>query len=424
MSRQPDCAVLVHSAASAAESDSDQAEFVALAHAAGVKVAGELESRRQTPDPRTFIGSGKTAELAELAVAAEAGLVLVDVELSPAQERNLERQLRCRVLDRTGLILDIFAQRARSFEGRLEVERAQLKHLSTRLVRGWTHLERQKGGIGLRGPGESQLETDRRLIGQRITYLSRRLERVQRQRTQGRERRRRTATPVLALVGYTNAGKTTLFNALTGGSTGAANQLFATLDPLLRRISVPGIGTVVVADTVGFVSRLPHELIEAFRATLTEARDADVLLHVIDASAPERDTRTAAVNEVLEEIGAGDLPQIEVYNKSDLIDAATGLRPRSDPGPERVYLSAADGTGLEALHQSIGEMLGVASQPIRLELDPAAGRLRARLFELDAVAEETERPEGGWFMDVRMREASLQRLLNELAPREARTIAA
>lgn len=422
MSRKADHAVLVHPAASGGGNDSGKMEFVALARAAGVDIAATLDSRRMTPDPHSFIGRGKASELATLAAESEAGLILIDAELSPAQERNLERLVGCRVLDRTGLILDIFSQRARSFEGRLEVERAQLRHLSTRLVRGWTHLERQKGGIGLRGPGESQLETDRRLIGQRITHLSRRLERVQRQRVQGRERRRRTATPVVALVGYTNAGKTTLFNALTGDSAREANQLFATLDPLLRRLSVPGIGAVVVADTVGFVGRLPHELIEAFRATLTEARDADVLIHVVDGAASEHDERKVVVNQVLEEIGAGDLLQIEAYNKSDLIGATPGLHPRSDNGPERVYVSASDGRGLNALRHSLGRLLGVVREPIRIELGPAAGRLRARLFELEAVADETLSPEGGWLMDVRLRESALERLLTELAPRDARTV--
>ncbi|MDN5864670.1 MAG: GTPase HflX [Gammaproteobacteria bacterium] len=418
-----DHAVLVYCAAGAGGIDNDHEEFASLAHAANVTVAGSIDSRRLKPDAHAFIGRGKILELAARVAETNAGLVLIDAELSPAQERNLERLVGCRVLDRTGLILDIFAQRARSFEGRLEVERAQLRYLSTRLVRGWTHLERQKGGIGLRGPGESQLETDRRLIGKRITYLTRRLERVQRQRVQGREQRRRTATPVVALVGYTNAGKTTLFNALTGDSAVAADRLFATLDPLLRRISVPGIGPAVVADTVGFVSRLPHELIEAFRATLTEARDADVLVHVIDSAAGERDARIEIVNQVLEEIGAGGLPQIEVYNKCDLIDAALGLHPRSDEGPERVYVSAREGRGLEALRESIARLLGVVHKPLRLRLAPGAGRLRARLFELGAVTGETQRPEGGWVMDVRLRESALDRLLQELAPEESGNVA-
>ncbi|MGH8162615.1 MAG: ribosome rescue GTPase HflX [Gammaproteobacteria bacterium] len=409
-------AVLVHRAPVAGGTQPDRAEFAALARAAGAEVADEIENRRLRPDAHSFIGRGKAEELARRVAETSAGLVLVDAELSPAQERNLERLLECRVLDRTGLILDIFAQRARSFEGRLAVERAQLRHLSTRLVRGWTHLERQKGGIGLRGPGESQLETDRRLIGQRITHLDRRIERVRKQRVQGRERRRSTATPVAALVGYTNAGKTTLFNALTGDTAVAADRLFATLDPLLRRMHVAGVGPVVLADTVGFVSRLPHELIEAFQATLTEARDADVLIHVIDVAAPERDTHIAVVNRVLDEIGAGALPQIEVYNKNDLVGAASGPRPRSDAEPPRVYLSASEGSGLDDLRRTLAHELGVPEAPIRLELAPDAGRLRARLFDLGAVTGEAERSGGGWLLDVRLRESTLNRVLGELAP--------
>ena len=417
-------AVLVHRTPRVGDAEADHAEFESLARAAGAVVVGTLENRRQRPDARTFIGSGKADELARLIAASEAGLVLVDAALSPAQERNLEQLLSCRVLDRTELILDIFAQRARSFEGRLEVERAQLRHLATRLVRGWTHLERQKGGIGLRGPGESQLETDRRLIGRRITQLSRRIERVQSQRAQGREFRRRNQTPVAALVGYTNAGKTSLFNAFAGASAVAADRLFATLDPLLRRITVPGVGPVILADTVGFVGRLPHELIEAFRATLSEARDADVLIHVIDAAAPERELRIEVVNQVLAEIGAGDLPQIEVYNKSDLIAAAPGLHPRSDEGPPRIYASARARTGFDAVLQALAQTMGAPAEPVRLELDPAAARLRARLFALGAVVAEAPRPEGGWWLKVRLREATLQRLVAQLAPQTARVAAA
>ncbi|MGH8161643.1 MAG: ribosome rescue GTPase HflX [Gammaproteobacteria bacterium] len=417
MRRLAERTILVHCVTGADEYD--RTEFAALARAAGAEVVDAIVDRRSRPDARSFIGRGKAQELAARVAETGAGLVLVDDALTPAQERNLEQMLECRVLDRTGLILDIFAQRARSFEGRLEVERAQLRHLSTRLVRGWTHLERQKGGIGLRGPGESQLETDRRLIGQRIAHLDRRLERVQRQRAQGRERRRRTATPVAALVGYTNAGKTTLFNALSGAGAKTADQLFATLDPLLRRIDIAGVGPVVIADTVGFVGRLPHELIEAFRATLTEARDADVLIHVMDAAAPERATRRAAVNQVLAEIGAGGLPQIEVHNKCDLIEAAPGLHPRGDEGPERVYLSARDGSGLADLERSLARLLGVPETPVQLELEPDAGRLRARLFELGAVLHESPRPGGGWFLELRLRATVLDRLLAEFSRRVA-----
>src|SRR5690554_4956528 len=270
---------------------------------------------RYRPSPRFLIGSGKVDELRALVKAGEGDLVIFNHVLTPSQERNLERELECRVLDRTGLILDIFAQRAQTHEGKLQVELAQLKHLSTRLVRGWTHLERQKGGIGLRGPGETQLETDRRLIGKRIRALRERLERVERRRETGRKERLRSELPVVALVGYTNAGKTTLFNALTGSRLEAKDQLFATLDPTVRRLPLGHGDEVLLADTVGFVRDLPHELVAAFKATLTEARDAALLLHVIDTSDPHHDDRIRQVETVLEEIGAGEVPCVQVYNK-------------------------------------------------------------------------------------------------------------
>jgi len=389
------------------------AEFDALAAAAGVEVVACVANPKSShPHPRFFLHQGKVDDLAEVVAETNATLVLVDEQLSPAQERNLERALKVRVLDRTELILDIFAQRASSFEGRLEVERAQLRHLATRLVRGWTHLERQKGGIGLRGPGETQLETDRRLLGQRIEQISRRLDKVDRQRAQNRRRRRRNDAPLVALVGYTNAGKTSLFNKLSESHAYAANQLFATLDPLLRRVPVPGIGTVVMADTVGFVSHLPHELVEAFKATLGEVRDADVLIHVIDASNPERDEHIAVVNQVLEEIGAGDIPQVEVYNKSDLLPPHTQAAIEENRFP-RIYLSARTGAGIEALGEALGRELGVPPEPQCLELGPEEGRLRARLHELDAVLDETPNETGGWTLHVQMPGNTLARLQRE-----------
>ena len=392
---------------------SAHAEFDALAVAAGVEVmACVTNPRSREPHPRFFLHQGKVDALAAIVAETEATLVLVDEQLSPAQERNLERAIKVRVLDRTELILDIFAQRASSFEGRLEVERAQLRHLATRLVRGWTHLERQKGGIGLRGPGETQLETDRRLIGQRIEQISQRLEKVGVQRAQNRRRRRRNDTPVAALVGYTNAGKTSLFNRLSTSHAYAADQLFATLDPLLRRVSVSGIGNVVIADTVGFVSHLPHELVEAFKATLSEVREADVLIHVIDASNPEHDHQIAVVNQVLEEIGAGDIPQIEVYNKSDLLPTHTQAAIEENRFP-RIYLSARTGAGLESLGEALGHELGVPPQPQCLELGPEFGRLRARLHELDAVVDETPSATGGWTLHVQMPGNTLARLQRE-----------
>src|SRR5690554_564913 len=293
-------------------------ELRLLVNSAGASVEAVVGGRRVRPDPALFAGRGKVDEIEVTLKAHDADLVVFNHALSPAQQRNLEHALRCRVLDRTGLILDIFAQRAQTHEGKLQVELAQLKHLSTRLVRGWTHLERQKGGIGLRGPGETQLETDRRLIGKRIRALRERLERVERQRETGRKERLRSALPVVALVGYTNAGKTTLFNALTGSRLEAKDQLFATLDPTVRRLPLGYGDEVLLADTVGFVRDLPHELVAAFKATLAEARDAALLLHVIDVSDPHHQDRIAQVEAVLDEIGAGEVPCLRVYNKIDL----------------------------------------------------------------------------------------------------------
>src|SRR5688572_20880341 len=297
---------------------------------------------RRAPDPRLYIGSGKAEEIRGLVAATGADLVLFDHALSPSQERNLEALLKCRVLDRTGLILDIFAQRARSFEGQLQVELAQLRHLATRLVRGWTHLERQKGGIGLRGPGETQLETDRRLLANRIKTLNGRLDKVLVQRETTRRERKRAAVPTVSLVGYTNAGKSTLFNRLTGADAYAADQLFATLDPTVRRLDLPDARYALLADTVGFVRDLPYELVAAFRSTLQEAREAAVLLHVIDAADANRAERVAQVNEVLQEVGAGDLPQIEVYNKADLLGEAPRVELDETGRVRRVWLSAAN----------------------------------------------------------------------------------
>ncbi|MDH4166575.1 MAG: GTPase HflX, partial [Gammaproteobacteria bacterium] len=328
-------------------------EFGALARSAGAQVLEVLAPTRKSADPRFFIGSGKVEELRARVAALAADLVVIDGALSPSQERNLEKELRCRVLDRSGLILDIFAQRARTFEGKLQVELAQLEHMSTRLVRGWTHLDSQRGGgIGLRGPGETQLETDRRLIGKRIKTLNDRIEKVLQQRETTRQERRRQEVPTIALVGYTNAGKSTLFNRLTRSDAYAADQLFATLDPTVRRLHLaPGLETAL-ADTVGFVRDLPHELVAAFRSTLQEAREADLLLHVIDASDPERNDRIAQVDEVLESIGAQGLPQVAVYNKID----RTGEPPRSGTGEDglidRVWLSAHSGEGVDLLLQA------------------------------------------------------------------------
>ena len=376
-------------------------EFAELARSAGATVVGTLAARLERPNPRYFVGTGKADELKAHRIALDADLILVNHALSPVQERNLEKLTECRVVDRTGLILDIFAQRARSHEGKLQVELAQLKHMSTRLVRGWSHLERQRGGaIGLRGPGETQLEMDRRLLADRVKQLQKRLDKVEVQRTQARRSRERSALPVVALIGYTNAGKSTLFNAMTGAGVYVADQLFATLDPTLRRIDGLACGPIVLADTVGFIRDLPHDLVAAFRSTLAEAREADLLLHVIDASDPERDTRVADVESVLAEIGANNLPQVLVYNKIDRLDSTVPRVEHFDrDGPLRAWTSARDGVGIDALLAAIGQAL--ASERIHrvLELPAASGRLRARLHELGLVASE-QGAEEGWRIEI------------------------
>jgi GTP-binding protein HflX len=356
------------------------AELHELARSAGVVPVASIGGTRKKPDPQYYAGSGKAEEIRDAVAREQAAVAVFNHELSPSQERNLQRLLNCRVLDRTGLILDIFARRARTHEGKLQVELAQLQHISTRLVRGWAHLERQKGGIGLRGgPGETQLESDRRQIAERIKQVQKRLHKVQQQRAQGRKRRGKAALPTVSLVGYTNAGKSTLFNALTGARVYAADQLFATLDPTLRRVELPGDAPVILADTVGFIRDLPHDLVAAFRATLEETRLASLLLHVMDAGDPRHQERREQVNQVLHEIGAQAVPQIEVYNKIDLLEnSAPRLERNRDGSIKRVWVSAASGAGLDLLRLALAEH--------------AAGQRTASYYEREMTGLEDHQP--------------------------------
>ncbi|MCU7845015.1 MAG: GTPase HflX [Candidatus Thiodiazotropha sp. (ex Monitilora ramsayi)] len=407
-------AVLVHIDL-AGQSDPDELqEFKDLAASAGAEAAAYIGGSRQHPDPRLFVGRGKAEEIKQAVLSEKAELVIFDHELSPSQERNLEREFACRVIDRTGLILDIFAQRARSFEGKLQVELAQLQHLSTRLVRGWTHLERQKGGIGLRGPGETQLETDRRLLNQRIEQIKKRLMRVDSQREQGRRGREKADIPTVSLVGYTNAGKSTLFNTLVGSGVYAADQLFATLDPTLRRLDLKGEGPIVIADTVGFISHLPHDLVAAFKSTLQETTEASLLLHVVDAASHQRATCITEVNDVLQQIGAEGVHQIEVFNKIDLMEGrSAGIDRNAEGQVIRVWLSAKTGEGIDLLLQALGEFFRRNHVRQRLNLQATAGRLHALLHERGSVLSERYTESGGWLMEVDMSEREFLRLLKE-----------
>ncbi|MCB1827185.1 MAG: GTPase HflX [Coxiellaceae bacterium] len=389
-------------------------EFKELADSANLETLAIVQGKRTTPEPKFFVGTGKAEEIQQLVKTHKAEVVLFNHELSPAQGRNLETLFECRVLDRTELILDIFAQRARTFEGKLQVELAQLQHLRTRLVRGWTHLERQKGGIGLRGPGETQLETDRRLIDVRIRNLKKRLEKVAKQRHQGRRARRRAALPTISLVGYTNAGKSTLFNQLTESSVYAASKLFATLDPTLRQVQLPKLGKVILADTVGFIRDLPHELVAAFSATLEETREADLLLHVVDAHQPDASDVIGDVDEVLEAIGADEVLQLQVYNKIDLLE---GYQPRIDCGrdgrPKRVWLSAQTGEGFDLLFQAIVELLSGQLVRCEVRLMPEEAKKRAALYELDVVKSERIDEEGHQILQLEIQRSDYDKLFGK-----------
>lgn len=414
-SRKGENALLIQPHAGGAPAEDVLEEFADLARSAGATVAATLTARIDRPSPATLIGSGKLEEVKAAAEATGADLILVNHPLSPVQERNLERALQRRVVDRTGLILDIFAQRARSHEGKLQVELAQLRHMATRLVRGWTHLERQRGGaIGLRGPGETQLETDRRLLQKRLEQLQKRLEKVEVQHAQMRRARVRSELPRVALVGYTNAGKSTLFNALTGAEAYAADQLFATLDPTLRRIDVPDVGETVLADTVGFIRHLPHDLVAAFKATLQETRQATLLLHVIDAADVRVQENIDAVNTVLAEIEADEIPALLVMNKIDMLDDFEPRIDRDDENkPIRVWLSAQTGVGVPLLFQALTERLSGEVAQHTLRLPPKEGRLRSRFYQLQAIEKEWMEDDGSVSLQVRMPIVDWRRLCKQ-----------
>lgn len=409
-----DNAVLVQiSLGSHHNNEQDEQEFKELVRSAGAHNSVVIGGSRHSPQPRYFVGTGKAEEIRQAVLQHDADVVIFDHALSPAQERNLERLVECRVLDRTALILDIFAQRARSHEGKLQVELAQLKHMSTRLVRGWTHLERQKGGIGLRGPGETQLETDRRLLNIRIKQINKRLEKVSKQREQGRQSRQKSDIPTVSLVGYTNAGKSTLFNKMTDSDVYAADQLFATLDPTLRRVDLPNQQAIILADTVGFIRDLPHDLVAAFRATLQETIEADLILHVIDSHEEERDFYKDEVNNVIRSLGAENVPQLEVMNKIDLTGTSVHVDEAHNDLPARVWLSALTGEGLNELTRVLADIFSENVFTGELRLQPAMARLRARLFEEDAISNETISELGESILTVSIQQRRLDKLLQQ-----------
>jgi len=406
-------AVLVHIEFSDEERREDLLELQLLVESAGARSVGVITGSRRSPDRKFFVGTGKAEELAAMVAATEANVVIFNHALSPAQERNLEMVCQCRVLDRTTLILDIFAQRARTHEGKLQVELAQLRHMSTRLIRGWTHLERQKGGIGLRGPGETQLETDRRLLRGRIKNINRRLEKVDKQREQSRRARKRSDLATVSLVGYTNAGKSTLFNALTSSEVYAADQLFATLDPTLRKLDLPD-GAVILADTVGFIRHLPHDLVAALKATLQETRQADLLLHVVDCADENMTDNFEQVQSVLEEIDADDITQLVVCNKIDLLEDFAPRIDYDDEGkPERVWVSAQKGIGFDLLLKAITELIGEVIYELTLKIPASAGHYLGQFYRLDAIQQKEYDDLGNCILSVRLSEADWRRLVKQ-----------
>jgi GTP-binding protein HflX len=389
-------------------------EFLELANSSGLDVVQALKVNRNTATAQYFIGSGKVDEIAELVKEHEIDLVIFAPELTPSQERNLEKKLNCQVMDRTGLILDIFALRAQSFEGKLQVELAQLRHLSTRLVRGWTHLERQKGGIGLRGPGETQLETDKRLIAVRIKNITKRLDKVHKQRDLGRKSRVKSELPMIALAGYTNAGKSTLFNTLTKAEVFADDRLFATLDSTIRRVILPASGEAVIADTVGFIQDLPHELVAAFKSTLEETRRANVLLHVVDASDEYNLEKIDQVEDIINEIDANKIPSILVMNK---IDRLENFKPRIDRDKDgriyRVWISAQNGDGIDLLYQTLAEQLSGMMTRAKIQLDVNAAYIRSEIHNIGYIHNEKVDDFGQWILEINVTNHYLSKLLHK-----------